>query len=77
MGGGLNRPAKMVNAAPGCRLWRRPANVAMPSLLRLLVVVGLLGGLAYAGLVSLATLVTPKQREMTVNIPPDKFLKNR
>jgi len=49
----------------------------MPSLLRLLIVVGVLGGLVYAGLFSLATLVSPKQREITVNIPPDKFIKNR
>ena len=47
----------------------------MPSLFRFLVVVGLLGGLAYGAVFSLAHFVNPKPREITVTIPPDKFLK--
>ena len=49
----------------------------MPSLFRFLVVLGLLGGLAYGGLFSLAHFVTPKPREITVTIPPDQFLKKQ
>ena len=49
----------------------------MPSLFRFLVVVGLLGGAAYAGITALSTYVQPQPREITVNISPDKFLKNR
>ncbi|MFZ0845240.1 MAG: histidine kinase [Pseudolabrys sp.] len=47
----------------------------MPSLFRFLVFVGLLGGLAYAAVFSLATFVPYKQREISVTIPQDKFLK--
>ncbi len=48
----------------------------MPSLFRFLVVVGLLGGLAYIAVFSLANFVTYQPREIVVTIPPDKFLKN-
>jgi hypothetical protein len=49
----------------------------MPSLLRFLMVVGLLSGLAYGGLYSLAHFVEPQPREMVVTIPPDKLLRHR
>ena len=39
--------------------------------------VGLLGGLAYGAVFSLANFVTYKQREIVVTIPPDKFLKQQ
>jgi hypothetical protein len=47
----------------------------MPSLFRFLLVVAILGGLAYAAVFALATFVDLKPREITVTIPPDKFLK--
>jgi hypothetical protein len=47
----------------------------MPSLFRFLIVVGILGGIVYAGLVTLATMVDPQPREITVTVPPDRFLK--
>jgi len=47
----------------------------MPSLLRLMVLLGLLGGLAYGAMYALATYFEPKPREITVTIPPDRFLK--
>lgn len=49
----------------------------MPSLFRFLLVVGLLGGLVYAGVASLARLVEPQPREIVVTIPPDKLLRHR
>jgi hypothetical protein len=49
----------------------------MPSLFRFLMVVGLLGGLVYGGLFSLANLINPKPREITVNIPPNVLNKHR
>jgi hypothetical protein len=49
----------------------------MPSLLRLLAVIVLLGALVYGGLYSLAHFVQPKPREISVSIPPDKFFKDR
>ena len=47
----------------------------MPSLFRLLVFLGLLGGLAYGAVFSLANFVPHHSREIVVTIPPDKFLK--
>jgi len=45
----------------------------MPSLLRLLTIVGLLCAIVYGGLYALAHFVQPKPREISVSIPPDKF----
>jgi len=47
----------------------------MPSLFRLLMVVGLMGGLAYGAMFALANFVTPKPREMTITIPAAKLSK--
>ena len=49
----------------------------MPSLIRLLLVLGLLGGLAYGAVFALATFVEPKPREITVTIPQDRLNKPR
>jgi hypothetical protein len=49
----------------------------MPSLIRLLVVLGVLGGLAYAAMFSLATFVKPQPREISVTIPQDRLNKQR
>jgi hypothetical protein len=52
------------------------ASVAdMPSLLRILLVLGLLGGATYAAMFALAHYVQPKPREITVTIPQDRLLK--
>jgi len=48
---------------------------AMPSLIRLLMVVGLLGGAAYGAMFALANFVQPKQREMTITIPQQRLTK--
>jgi hypothetical protein len=45
----------------------------MPSLFRLLVVLGILSGFAYAAIFALATMVDPKPREITITLPPDKL----
>jgi hypothetical protein len=47
----------------------------MPSLFRLLMVIGLMGGFAYGAMFALANFVTPKQREMTITIPANKLSK--
>jgi hypothetical protein len=47
----------------------------MPSLFRFLVFIGLIGAIGYVAVFSLATFVPYKSREITVSIPPDKFLK--
>ena len=47
----------------------------MPSLFRFLTVVGIIAGVIYGVIFSLANFVNPKPREMTVTIPSDRFLK--
>jgi phage shock protein PspC (stress-responsive transcriptional regulator) len=47
----------------------------MPSLIRLLMVVGLLGGAAYGAMFALANFVQPKQREMSITIPQQRLSK--
>ena len=47
----------------------------MPSLFRLLTVVAVIAGVVYGGIFALANFVTPKPREMTITVPPDRFLK--
>jgi hypothetical protein len=49
----------------------------MPSLVRLIVVLGLMGGFAYGAVFALATFVQPKPREITITIPQDKLTKHR
>jgi hypothetical protein len=52
-----------------------PEASSMPSLLRFLTVIGIIFGVCYAAVWALATFVDPKPREITVTIPPDKFVK--
>jgi hypothetical protein len=50
---------------------------AMPSLIRVLVVVGIIFGLGYGAMFALVALVDPKPREMVVTVPPDRFVKQQ
>ena len=54
-----------------------PREPNMPSLFRFLVFLGILSGLAYGAVFSLARFVEPKQRDITFTVPNDKFYKNR
>ncbi|MGE0500807.1 MAG: histidine kinase [Rhizobiaceae bacterium] len=45
----------------------------MPTLFRFLVVIGVIVGLVYGAMWSLATFVEPRQGELTVRIPPEKL----
>ena len=47
----------------------------MPSLFRFLTVVAVIAVVVYGAIFALANFVNPKPREMTINVPPDKFLK--
>lgn len=49
----------------------------MPSLMRFLTVVAVLAGIAYAGMLALATFIDMKPREITQTVPQDKFIKQR
>jgi hypothetical protein len=65
---GRRRPAEKVNR-------RAERFFAMPSLFRFLIAVAVIGGVIYGGIFALANFVHPKPREITVTIPPDRFLK--
>ena len=45
----------------------------MPSLIRLIVVLGVLAAIIYGGMVALVVLVEPNPREMTVRVPSDRL----
>jgi len=45
----------------------------MPSLIRLLVVLGLIASLIYGGMFALVVLVQPNQREMSVRVPNERL----
>ena len=67
----------VVGIAPSaCSVVTGPCRVStMPSLFRFLIFLGLLGGLAYGTVFSLANFVKLKPREIVVTIPANKFFK--
>lgn len=46
----------------------------MPTLFRLLVAIGFVVGLAYAGMFALSVLVEPEEREVTMRVPTRDLL---
>jgi hypothetical protein len=47
----------------------------LPSLIRFLVIVAILAGLVYGGMIALVTFVEPQPREMTQSLPASKLNK--
>jgi hypothetical protein len=47
----------------------------MPSLIKLLTVVGVIAAVGYGAMFALAHYVNPRSREIVVNVPPDRFVK--
>jgi len=47
----------------------------VPTLIRFLVIIGILAGLAYAGMIALVTFVEPQPREMIQVIPAARLNK--
>jgi hypothetical protein len=47
----------------------------VPTLFRFFGLLVVLGALGLGAMVALATLVQPEEREMTVTIPPSRFVK--
>jgi hypothetical protein len=47
----------------------------MPSLIRFLLLAGILAGIIYGGMIALVTLVEPQPREMSQTIPPARLNK--
>ena len=48
----------------------------MPTLFRFVSVIAIIGAVVYGAFFALANFVQPSPREMTVTIPPDKYLKH-
>jgi hypothetical protein len=44
----------------------------MPSLIRFILFLGILAGLAYVGMIALDFLVDPSPREMTIRVPAER-----
>jgi hypothetical protein len=51
--------------------WRWIERV--PSLIRFILVLGVLAGLGWAAMYALATFVEPQPREMTQTVPPNRL----
>ena len=47
----------------------------MPSLLRFLFVLAVIGGIGFGVIFALATMVQPTPRDITITVPQDRFLK--
>ncbi|MGH6795227.1 MAG: histidine kinase [Methylocella sp.] len=47
----------------------------MPSLIRFLLIAGILAALVYGGMIALVTFVDPQPREMSQTIPPARLNK--
>ncbi len=47
----------------------------MPSLIKFLLLAGILAGLVYGGVIALVTFVEPQPREMSQTIPPARLNK--
>jgi hypothetical protein len=47
----------------------------MPSLIKFLLLAGILAGIVYGGMIALVTYVEPQPREMSQTIPPARLNK--
>jgi hypothetical protein len=65
------------SAIAATRRWNSPEGhiFIMPSLIRFLVIIGILAGLAWAAMQALVSFVEPQQREMKQTLPASKLNK--
>jgi hypothetical protein len=52
-----------------------PPETRVPSLIKFLLLAGILAGIVYAGMLALVTYVEPQPREMSQTIPPARLNK--
>jgi hypothetical protein len=52
-----------------------PTENRVPSLIKFLLLAGILAGIVYGGMVALVTFVEPQPREMSQTIPPARLNK--
>jgi hypothetical protein len=55
------------------KICRIAPELGLPSLIRFLLMVAFLAGLVYAGMVALATFVTPVPHEIVQTVPPARL----
>ena len=55
------------------RICRIAPELGLPSLFRFLLMIAFLAGLVYAGMVALATFVTPVPHEIVQTVPPARL----
>jgi hypothetical protein len=64
-----------LRAIAGAESSLQPEVASLPSLIRFLIAIGILGVIAYAVMLGLVTFVTPQPREMTQTIAPARLNK--
>ncbi len=52
-----------------------PTEYPVPSLIKFLLLAGILAGIVYGGMIALVTFVEPQPREMSQTIPPARLNK--
>jgi len=52
-----------------------PTENRVPSLIKFLLLAGILAGIIYGGMIALVTFVEPQPREMSQTIPPARLNK--
>lgn len=58
------------------QVMKEPENyteLRMPSLFRFLIILGVIGGIAWGGMLALVSFVEPQQRDMQHSIPASKL----
>ncbi|BGE86786.1 MULTISPECIES: hypothetical protein [Methylosinus] len=66
---------RRLRAIPAEKIFLLHEGVDLPSLIRFLVIVAVLAGLAYAAMLAIVATVTPQPREMTQTINPQRLNK--
>jgi hypothetical protein len=61
--------------APLSHKSEQPAEYRVPSLIKFLLLAGILAGIVYGGMIALVTFVEPQPREMSQTIPPARLNK--
>jgi hypothetical protein len=64
-----------VDCIPSSPVFERARSAAVPTLFRFLVVLAILAGLVYGGMLALIAFVHVQPREITQTVPASKFAK--
>jgi hypothetical protein len=70
-----NSRRALASRAPLSDKSKPPTENRVPSLIRFLLLAGLLAAIVYGGMIALVTFVEPQPREMSQTIPPARLNK--